>query len=119
MMAEWRRACEAALAQAKAELAARVRAIALGGGMLAFAGAVATAAALVLTAMAVLGLSSRMPDWLAALVVALAALGTAALVALAGVRALRNVATAPAQAPRRAKEDVRWLRRTVRTAARS
>src|SRR5438874_1525333 len=68
MVAEWRRASDAALAQARAQLAGRARGAALGAVLLAMAGAVATGATLVLAAMAVLGLASWAPAWLAALI---------------------------------------------------
>ncbi len=102
---------------AKAELAIKGKRAGIGAGMFGGAGVCGFYAFGALIAAAVLGLSTAVAAWLAALIV------TAVLAAIAGILALQGkskVAQAtppvPEQATESVKEDVRWAKSRAQSA---
>ena len=96
---------------AKREMAAKGKQFATGGGMIAGAALFALITVACVVAAIILGLSETMPAWLAAAIVALAALLIAALLALLGKRSINSaVPPVPDRTLASAKEDLEWLK---------
>ena len=96
---------------AQAEMAEKGKRAGLGIGMFSVSGLLAFFAVACLVTTAVLGLAHAVPDWLAALLVALALLVVAAVVALAGKK---NVEAATPPQPERAIEGIQEDVKTVK-----
>lgn len=96
---------------AQAEMAEKGKRAGLGIGMFSVSGLLAFFAVGCLVTTAVLGLAHAVPDWLAALLVALALLVVAAVVALAGKK---NVEAATPPQPERAIEGIQEDVKTVK-----
>ncbi|MFP7761901.1 phage holin family protein [Marisediminicola sp. LYQ134] len=76
--------------QLKAEMIGKLKALGIGGGLLAAAGVVLLYMVGVLLTAAILGLAVVMPAWLAALIVAFVLLVIAAIIGLIGYRKLKG-----------------------------
>lgn len=96
---------------AKAELAHKGKQAGVGGGLIGGAGVVGLLALGALTACIIAALSTAMPTWLAALIVAVVYAAVAGALALVGKTRL-NQATpaAPEQTIETMKEDVQWAK---------
>ena len=104
---------------AKAELSEKGRIAGQAAGLFGVAGAIALLAGGALTACLVLALSSVMPGWLAALIVALVYTIVAALIARRAKERLdRAKPPVPEQAVETVKEDVEWAKSQTRSAGR-
>ena len=104
---------------AKAELTEKGRVAGKGAGLLGGAAVVGLLAAGSLTACLILALAEAIPDWLAALVVALVLAAAAAVLALQGRNRMRAAAPpVPEQTVETVKEDVEWAK-TQRPSART
>src|ERR671916_2331935 len=104
---------------ARAELTEKGQTAGKGAGLLGGAAVVGLLAAGALTACLILALSELIPDWLAALVVALVFGAVAAALALQGRNRIRDAAPAvPEQTVETVKEDVEWAK-TRRPSART
>jgi putative superfamily III holin-X len=103
----------------KAELSAKLRTLAVGGGLIA-GGAVLLLATLgALTAAAILALSNVLDAWLAALVVGAAIGLVATLLVLIGLKSIRRAAPAvPTETVESVKEDVAWVKTRAKSALR-
>lgn len=96
---------------AKAELVAKLKAAGVGIGLLVGAAVFAFVLLEVLIAAAVLAVSTALPPWLAALLVAAALLVIVAVLALVGVRSLkRGVPPVPTETIKNVKSDVHALK---------
>ena len=96
---------------AKAEMAEKGRVAAPGFGMIGGAGLMALMAAGALTACAVLVLSLFLPNWLSALLVAVALAGLAYLLAVHGKDQIGKAGTLiPEQTIETIEEDVEWAK---------
>jgi len=96
---------------AKAELAEKGRTAGKGAGLLSGAAVVGLLAAGALTACVILALAEAMPDWLAALVVAIVLGIVAAVLALQGRNRMRAAGPpVPEQTVETVKEDVEWAK---------
>jgi len=96
---------------AKAELAEKGREAGKGAGLLGGAAAVGLLAAGALTACLILALAEAIPDWLAALVVALVLGAIAAVLGLQGRNRMRAAGPpVPEQTVETVKEDVEWAK---------
>ena len=96
---------------AKAELAEKGRVAGKGAGLLGGAAAVGLLAAGALTACLILALSEVVPDWLAALIVALVLGAVAGVLALQGRNRMRAATPpVPQQTVETVKEDVEWAK---------
>ena len=103
---------------AKAEMAEKAKVAAPGLGMIGGASVVALMAAGALTACLVLVLSIFLPDWLSALLVALALAAGAYLLVMRGKQKVANAgAPIPEQTIETVKEDLEWAK-TRATSAR-
>jgi len=103
---------------AQAEVTEKGKVAGKGAGMLAGAGVVALLGAGALTAFLIIVLDSFLPLWLAALIVTLLWFAVAAVLALAGKKALQ-AATPPApQTVETVKEDIQWAKNPTGSAAR-
>lgn len=78
------------------------------GGVLAFAGLLGLEAA------AILGLAHVLPDWGAALAVALVILLVAGMLVMKGIGALKNQDLVPRQTVETLKEDAQWAKQQVK-----
>lgn len=109
----------AEIEQAKAELKAKVKALGVGGGMLAGAAVILLFMVGVLLTSAVLALALVMPGWAAALVVAGVLLVIAVIVGLIGYRKLKQgIPPTPEKTIESVKRDIdaiRGRRRDTRT----
>jgi hypothetical protein len=103
----------------KAELSAKLRSLAVGGGLIA-GGAVLLLATLgSLTAAGILALSNVLDAWLAALVVGAAIGLVATLLVLVGLKSIRRAAPAvPTETVESVKEDVAWVKTRAKSALR-
>jgi uncharacterized membrane protein YqjE len=102
---------------AKAELTAKGKEAGKGAGMLGGAGALSLYGLGALVAAAIIGLATALPDWLAAVVVAVVLFAIAGILALVGKRhAQRAVPPAPEQTVASLKEDVRFTKEHVQDA---
>jgi hypothetical protein len=99
---------------AKAEMAQKARAAALGIAVAVVAGAMAATGAVLLLVTLILGLATAMPTWLACVLVALGALITAAVLGGIAVGMLRRVSPLPERTIASVREDLRWLGRRLR-----
>jgi hypothetical protein len=96
---------------AKAEMSQKASIAGKGAGLLGGAAAVGLLAAGSLTACLILALSEVIPDWLAALIVALVMGAVAAVLALQGRNRMRAAAPpVPQQTVETVKEDVEWAK---------
>jgi len=96
---------------AKAELAEKGRVAGKGAGLLGGAAAVGLLAAGALTACLILALDELVPDWLAALIVALVLGAVAGVLALQGRNRMRAATPpVPQQTVETVKEDVEWAK---------
>jgi hypothetical protein len=104
---------------AKAEMSQKASIAGKGAGLLGGAAAVGLLAAGALTACLILALSEVVPDWLAALIVALVMGVVAAVLALQGRNRIRAATPPmPEQTVETVKEDVEWAK-TQRPSART
>jgi uncharacterized membrane protein YqjE len=104
---------------AKAEMAEKGKQAGLGAGMFGGAGLFAVFALAALTTCVVAALATGMDVWLAALIVAAAYAGVAAMLALLGRNKTREaVPPAPEQAIESTKEDVQWVKNRAKSASR-
>jgi uncharacterized membrane protein YqjE len=104
---------------AKAEMREKGRKAGPGFGLIGAAGAVALLAAGTLTAFLVLALDGAMPNWLAALIVALVYAAIAGLLYVQGKRKVDDVGSpAPRQTIETVKEDVEWAKHPTTSATR-
>jgi Putative Actinobacterial Holin-X, holin superfamily III len=104
---------------AKAEMSQKASIAGKGAGLLGGAAVVGLLAAGALTACLILALSEVIPDWLAALVVALVLGAIAAVLALQGRNRIRAATPpVPEQTVETVKEDVEWAK-TQRPSART
>lgn len=93
--------------QLKAEMIVKLKALGIGGGLLAGAALILLFMFGVLLTAAVLGLATVMPGWLAALLVALLLLIIAVIVGLIGYRKLKGgIPPVPQQTIRSLKRDI-------------
>jgi hypothetical protein len=96
---------------AKAEMTEKATVAGKGAGLLGGAAVVGLLAAGALTACLILALSEVIPDWLAALVVALVMGAVAAVLALQGRNRIRAATPpVPEQTVETVKEDVEWAK---------
>jgi hypothetical protein len=101
---------------AQAEMAQKGKRIGVGSGLFGVGGMVALLGAGALVAAAVLGLSSVVAGWAAALIVAGALLAVAAIAGLAGKRGISQAAPpVPTEAARSAKADVAAVKEGIRS----
>jgi len=99
---------------AKAEMAEKGRTAGPGFGMIGAAGAAALLAAGALSAFLILALDGVMPNWLAALLVALAwGVAAAALYSMGRGRVEKAGPLVPEQAVETLKEDVQWAKTQI------
>jgi hypothetical protein len=104
---------------AKAEMSQKATVAGKGAGLLGGAAVVGLLAAGSLTACLILALSEVIPDWLAALIVALVMGAIAAVLALQGRNRIRAATPpVPEQTVETVKEDVEWAK-TQRPSART
>ena len=104
---------------AKAELAVKGRRAGLGAGMFGSAGVAGLMALGALTAAAILGLSTGVSAWLAALIVSVALGAVAAILVLESRRKVRQATPlVPEQATESVKEDVQWAKSRAQSARR-
>ena len=104
---------------AKAEMSQKANVAGKGAGLLGGAAVVGLLAAGALTACLILALDEVVPDWLAALIVALVMGAVAAVLALQGRNRIRAATPAvPEQTVETVKEDVEWAK-TQRPSART
>ncbi len=100
------------LALARTEMAAKGKRAGMGAGMLGSAGVTALFGIAALLVTAGLALDRVMPNWLAALIVALALLASAGLMALAGRAAVKRAGPAvPKETVTTVREDIDELKR--------
>jgi hypothetical protein len=104
---------------AKAEMREKGRKAGPGFGLIGAAGAVALLALGALTAFFILGLDGFVPNWLAALIVALVYGALAGLLYMRGREKLADVGSpAPRQTIETLKEDVEWAKHPTTSAER-
>jgi uncharacterized membrane protein YqjE len=102
---------------AKAELTEKGRKAGTGAGMFGGAAALGLAALGALTACLIAALDAALPLWLAALIVAIAYAGIAAMLALRGKRQTEQaIPPTPDQTIETVKEDVEWAKTQMRSA---
>lgn len=93
---------------AKLEITTKIKAAGVGAGMLAVAAFFALVAFAALVAAAIMGLANVVPDWLAAIIVAVVFLILAAVLALLGVKKLKKgIPPVPEDSIDSVKADVR------------
>jgi hypothetical protein len=96
---------------AKAEFSEKGKKAGQGAGMFGGAGVIGFLALAALTAAAVLGLATALPDWLAALIVGLVYAGVAGVLALQGRNKVQEAGPpVPEQTVETIKEDVEWAK---------
>jgi len=104
---------------AKAELAGKARSLGKGAGLLIAAALLGLVSLLVVTAAAVLALATALAGWLAALIVFAVYLVAALLIALIGVRALKQATPlVPQRAIDSLKGDIKWVGTQLKSARR-
>ncbi|ACZ32086.1 protein of unknown function DUF1469 [Xylanimonas cellulosilytica DSM 15894] len=111
------RLVRAEVALAKAELAQKAKASAIGIGLAVAAGFIVLYAIGVLIWSAVLGLGEAWPLWLSALVIGFAMLAVAAGMVLAGARLLKHASTKP-ESIDRVRDDIETVRSHFASTAR-
>jgi hypothetical protein len=100
---------------AKAELAAKVRGVAVGAGFAVGAAIVGLAAVGAIAAAAVLALATTLAAWLAALIVGVALAAVAGLLGLIGAKQLRGATPpVPVETVDSVKEDIEWLKTSAK-----
>ena len=103
------------IAQAKAEMIIKAKALGIGGGLIAGALVVLLYAFGVFLTAAVFGLAYVMPDWLAALVVAIFLVIVAAIVGFIGYKKLMaGIPPVPEGTIRSVKQDIRTIKGMVK-----
>ncbi|QTE29677.1 phage holin family protein [Pengzhenrongella sicca] len=101
---------------AKAELAQKAKASAIGIGLFVAAGLLAFFAFAVLIATAILGLAEAVPAWLAALIIGVALLVVTAILALVGKKSLdRGLPPTPERTTENVKQDVTAIKEGLRS----
>ena len=96
---------------AKAEFSEKGKKAGQGAGMFGGAGVIGFLALAALTAAAILGLATALPDWLAALIVGLVYAGVAGVLALQGRNKVQEAGPpVPEQTVETVKEDVEWAK---------
>ena len=101
---------------AKAELAQKARASAIGIGLFVGAGLLAFFAFAVLIATAILGLAEAVPAWLAALIIGVALLLLTALLGFLGVRSFKaGMPPTPERTTANVKQDVEAIKEGLRS----
>lgn len=104
---------------AKAEMTEKGKRAGIGAGMFGGAGVVGLLALGALTACIILALGTFMPDWLAALIVAVVYAAIAGVLALQGRAKVREAGSAvPEQTIETVKEDVEWAKTQSRSVKR-
>jgi hypothetical protein len=103
------------IALARLEIRDKVKHLGLGAGLFGAAAFCALFGAGTLIAALVLVLATAMPDWIAALVVAVVLLGGAGIMALSGKRQIEQATPpAPEQAVENVQADIEEVKRSVR-----
>jgi hypothetical protein len=101
---------------AKAEMREKGKKAGAGAGLLGAAGGVALLAGGAFTAFLVLALDGFMPNWLAALLVAVVYAGVAAVLFLTGKERVEDAGSlVPEQTLDSVKEDVQWAKNQIRS----
>ena len=96
---------------AKAEFSEKGKKAGQGAGMFGGAGVIGFLALAALTAAAILGLATALPDWLAALIVGLVYAAVAGVLALQGKNKVQDAGPpVPEQTVETVKEDVEWAK---------
>ena len=96
---------------AKAEFSEKGKKAGQGAGMFGGAGVIGFLALAALTAAAILGLATALPDWLAALIVGLVYAAVAGVLALQGRNKVQEAGPpVPEQTVETVKEDVEWAK---------
>ena len=96
---------------AKAEFSEKGKKAGQGAGMFGGAGIIGFLALAALTAAAILGLATALPDWLAALIVGAVYAGAAGILALQGKNKVQEAGPpVPEQTVETVKEDVEWAK---------
>jgi uncharacterized membrane protein YqjE len=104
---------------AKAEMTEKGKRAGIGAGMFGGAGIVGLLALGALTACFILALANAMPDWLAALIVAVIYAAIAGVLALQGKEKVKEAGPpVPEQTVETVKEDVEWAKTRTRSARR-
>jgi len=104
---------------AKAEVSEKGKKAGLGAGMFGGAGVIGFLALAALTAAAILGLATALPDWLAALIVGLVYAGVAGVLALQGRNKVQEAGPPiPEQTVDTVKEDVEWAKTQKKSVSR-
>ncbi len=104
---------------AKAEFSEKGKKAGQGAGMFGGAGVVGFLALAALTAAAILGLATALPDWLAALIVGLVYAGVAGVLALQGRNKVQEAGPPiPEQTVDTVKEDVEWAKTQKKSVSR-
>ena len=102
---------EVALAQV--ELTAKATTVGKNVGVLAVGGAIAYAALLAILAAAIIGLSSFMPAWIAALLVGILVGAAGLLLISSALEQLKDTKLKPEESVESIKEDAQWLKKQV------
>jgi hypothetical protein len=102
------------IALAKAELFAKARQAAMGGGLLTTAALLGLTGWLALVAAAIAGIATALPVWAAALIVGAALLALAGVLARPGLRHLSAGAQPPRLTAQSLRRDVEVLRKRTR-----
>lgn len=101
---------------AKAEMARKLKASAIGIGLFVGAGLLAFFGFAVLITTAILGLAEAVPAWLAALIIAVALLVITGVLAFLGMRSLkRGMPPTPERATENVKQDVTAIKEGLRS----
>ena len=104
---------------AKAEVSEKGKKAGLGAGMFGGAGVIGFLALAALTAAAILGLATALPDWLAALIVGLVYAGVAGVLVLQGRNKVQEAGPPiPEQTVDTVKEDVEWAKTQKKSVSR-
>ena len=104
---------------AKAEFSEKGKKACQGAGMFGGAGVIGFLALAALTAAAILGLATALPDWLAALIVGLVYAGVAGVLALQGRNKVQEAGPPiPEQTVDTVKEDVEWAKTQKKSVSR-
>lgn len=99
------------IAQLKSEMIAKLKALGIGGAIIAVAAVVLLYMLGVLLTAAILGLATVMPAWLAALIVAFVLLVVAAILALIGYRKMKaGIPPVPTNTIESLKKDVEMIK---------
>ena len=104
---------------AKAEFSEKGKKAGQGAGMFGGAGVIGFLALAALTAAAILGLATALPDWLAALIVGLVYAGVAGVLVLQGRNKVQEAGPPiPEQTVDTVKEDVEWAKTQKKSVSR-